>query len=207
MELSSILTRTVYVREIRCYKISVMIATAGQTCTIAIGLKDKANIPKFFNEFKCQIILVDVVHPPKIYWQFEVEFMLCDTVNDVTLSSNYEPVVFTETFKQSCFVVSQLKPSPALKMERIISKSKDKSFRKAEPIIGKRRSDSEVLSPNKRLFKPRPSIPEVILKAGNKSMLILRFKFKPQYVKLGQTVVIYDQKLKATGTITRIFED
>lgn len=198
--------RTVFVREIRCYKISVMIATAGQTCSIAIGLKDKANVAKFFEDIKCQIVLVDVLNPPKLHWQFEVELTLCDSINDVQLSSNYEPVVFSETFKQSCLIVDSSADQSIIKLDRLISKSKDKDFKKVEEIRTKRRSDSEVFSPEKRFFKIRPTPSTKVLIAGQSSNLVFRFKFKPQYVKLGQMVVIFDKKLKATGTITKLFE-
>jgi GTPase len=200
------LIRTVFVREIRCYKISVMIATAGQTCSIAIGLKDKANAAKFFDEIKCQIVLVDVINPPKLHWQFEVQLTLCDSINDVQLSGNYEPVVFSETFKQSCLIVDPSADPSNFKLERLISKSKDKEVKKIEEVLTKRRSDSEVFSPEKRFFKTRPTPATKLLVAGMSSNLVFRFKFKPQYVKLGQMVVIFDKKLKATGTITRLFE-
>jgi len=183
-----------------------MIATAGQTCSIAIGLKDKANVAKFFEDIKCQIVLVDVLNPPKLHWQFEVELTLCDSINDVQLSSNYEPVVFSETFKQSCLIVDSSADQSIIKLDRLISKSKDKDFKKVEEIRTKRRSDSEVFSPEKRFFKIRPTPSTKVLIAGQSSNLVFRFKFKPQYVKLGQMVVIFDKKLKATGTITKLFE-
>jgi len=206
MEHLSWLIRTVFVREIRCYKISVMIATAGQTCSIAIGLRDKASVPRFYEDIKCQIVLVDVLLPPKLHCQFEVELSLCDSVNDVQLSSNYEPVVFSETFKQSCLIIDSHADQPGIKLERIMSKSKDKDFKKVDEVHTKRRSDSEVFSPEKRFFKTKTVPSTKLLIAGQSTSITFRFKFKPQYVKLGQTVLIFDKKLKATGTITRLFE-
>ena len=89
-----------------------------------------------------------------------------------------------------------------LKLDRRISKSKDQKDRKME--FKKKRSESFVLFSQNSWLNNNDLGEEIILKADEKNYLRVIFKFRPEYVKVGQKIVIYDQKIKATGVVTEI---
>lgn len=206
MDLSSILIRTVLVSEIRCFKISVLRAVAGQTCSIAVRPKDKNCDLKLDDLTKSKTILIDVDEVPKLRYEFRAELTLYSNESEIALNSHTEIYVYSETFKQCCTIAStRASGYPHLKLERLISKSKDKIL---EKIVEKRkkRSDSEYFI-NTDIFghSNGQSITE-ILKSGEKNSINLRFKFKPQFVRIGQRIVIYTQKIKAVGVVTKVYD-
>ena len=191
--------------EIHCFKVSVTRALAGQSCSIAFWSKDK-NIELKLNDMtKSKTILIDVDEIPKLRYEFRVELTLYSSKSDITINSNTEIYINSDTFKQCCTVVRNQDVFPNLKMERIISKSKDKKF---ETIIEKKkkRSDSEVFVGDDLFGILRENSFNVILTYDQPNYINFRFKFKPQFVRIGQKILIHTPKIKAVGVVTKVYD-
>lgn len=89
-----------------------------------------------------------------------------------------------------------------LRLDRRISKSKDQKERKIE--FKKKRSESFVLFTQHSWLNNNDLGEEIVLKTNKENFLRVIFKFRPEYVKVGQKIVIYDQKIKATGIVMEI---
>lgn len=205
MAVFSCLTRIVTVSEIRCFKISVSRAVAGQSCSIAVRWKDKDSELKLEDMTKAKTILVDFDEIPKLSYEFKAELTLYSTESEISLSSNTEIYVNSETFKQCCTIGRNRDLQNGLKLERVISKSKDK---KIEPVVEKKkkRSDSEVCIGTDLFGVLKQSHFSASLKSGETNFVNLRFKFNPQFVMKGQRIVIYTPKLKAVGVVIKVYD-
>lgn len=202
--------QTVIVTEIRCFKIQVARAVAGQTCSVAVRWKEKGSEPKIDDLAKLKTILIDTEEVPRLRNEFEVDLTLYSTEPEVTITSATEIYVYSETFSQVCTVgrvrgkLDAIPKLSGLRLERTISKSKDK----AQEIVlekKKKRSDSEVLFGSDVFGGGREAF-SLALKAGETNRVNLRFKFKPQFVRTGQRVVIYTPRIKAVGVVTNVFD-
>ena len=131
-----------------------------------------------------------------------MELTLWDKDDEIDVSSNYEPVVFSETFKQSCVIKSNF-TSFENKNKLYKSKSKEKPLDKNLIKINskKKRCESEFWTSSEFDSKTKTKDTSYKLKGNIKYNFNFTFKFKPQYVKAGQTIVIYDFKIRATGTV------
>lgn len=191
------LIRRVTVKEIKCYKISVRSAVAGQTCSLEIKLNNNEKISEVFESMRKGNVLIDK-KPETLIQEFRCNLTLCNTTEEVSIGQNYEPVVFSETFKQSCIIQTDL--TGGLKLTKKISRSIDTTDRKKRQ---KQRNNSFYI--DQTLSKEfDSSAPSIILKPNSINNVTLRLKFKPEYVKLGQKIMIYDQNLKVTGEVTEL---
>lgn len=188
------------VQEIRCFKITVRSAIAGQTCSLAISVQDKVDVVELFNSIKRGSIMTDRTDPPSLISEFVVKLGLCNTSEETIVRANYEPVVFSETFKQSCCI--EVHNKSTLKLTKAISKSKDTLEVRSK--VNKKRSDSYYMDNSDWTKLLRQSAADICLKPNADNLVLLRFKFRPEYVRLGQRIVIYDQHLKATGEVVEL---
>jgi len=175
-------------------------AVAGQTCSIALNIASNIDINELYDSIKKGAVLTDRNDPPKLIYEFVVDFNLCNTSEETIINPNYEPVIFSETFKQTCSIEPYIK-NP-LKFTKTISKSKDNLDLKAEPV--KPRSKSHYIDKDNWNQNIDKFYSDICLKPNTENILLVKFKFRPEYVKLGQKVVIYDNHLKATGIVTEL---
>jgi hypothetical protein len=168
--------------------------------------KDKSVETKIENLAKSKTILVDTDEVPRLHTEFQVSLTLYSAEPEINISSNTEIFVYSETFSQVC-TVGRIRPSSNLtatsqpRLERVISKSKDKKEPRAEK---KKRSDSEVFIGTDLLGSHR-EVFSLALKSGETNKINLHFKFRSQFVRSGQRVVIYTPKIKAVGVVTQVF--
>jgi GTPase len=195
----------VIVTEIRCFKISVSRALAGQTCSIAVRPKEKGSQVRVEELLKSKMIMIDSVEYPKLRSEFEVKLTLYSNESELTINSTTEIYVYSETFKQVCNVSTPKRLMAPPKFEKNISKSKDKSKTQIFPRT-KQRSDSEVFNIKDNFEVMKESIFHITLKSGEPNFVNLKFKFRPQFVRVKQKIVIYTPKLKAVGTVSRVFD-
>lgn len=186
------------IEEIQCYKIAVRSAVTGQTCSLKISFPDNEPVNDIVEQIKKGTVLVDE-KPEYLIQEFTVGLTLCNTTEEVILSQNCEPIIFSETFKQSCVIKDNKKME--LKLSRNISKSIDKTEARQRGM--KKRSDSFFINQNWKK-ELDATLPSIILKPNIVNHVIVELKFKPEYVKKGQTIMIYDQNLKATGEVTEL---
>ena len=179
-----LLKSAVVVTEIRCFKISVARAVAGQTCSVAVRVKEKNLQFKFEDLFKFKMILVDTDEPPKLRSEFNAELTLYSSDQEIVINSNTELFIFSETFKQCCTLTKSNFKMQSLKLEKMVSKSKDKPFN-SKLDKNKRRSDSEVFNINDIFGVDKESNFNVTLKPNEKNFVNLRFKFKQQFPPTG----------------------
>lgn len=151
------------------------------------------------------MIMIDSVEYPKLRSEFEVKLTLYSNESELTINSTTEIYVYSETFKQVCNVSTPKRLMAPPKFEKNISKSKDKSKTQIFPRT-KQRSDSEVFNIKDNFEVMKESIFHITLKSGEPNFVNLKFKFRPQFVRVKQKIVIYTPKLKAVGTVSRVFD-
>ena len=175
-------------------------AIAGQTCSIALNLLPDTDVLALYEAIKKGAVLTDRTDPPELINEFVVNFNLCNTSEEAMINTNYEPVVFSETFKQTCSI--EMYSNQYLKMTRLVSKSKDNIDTKFD--THKKRSKSLYNSRENWDNTLSQTTSDICLLPNADNILLVKFKFKPEYVKLGQKVVIYDNHLKATGVVIEL---
>lgn len=193
--------RKVTIQEIQCYKIPVRSAIAGQTCSIAINVNSSVSTSELYDSIKKGTVVIDHNEPPTLTYEFLVKLNLCNTSEEATVKANHEPVVFSETFKQSCYI-EEYKKNP-LKLIKTISKSKDTIDLKVDSNM--KRSKSQHIDKVEWTKILKQTAPDIRIKPNCDNIVVLRFKFRPEYVKLGQKIVIYDYHIKATGVVSELF--
>ena len=151
------------------------------------------------------MILIDSVEYPKLRNEFEVKLTLYSNESELTLNSTTEIYVYSETFKQVCNISRPKHLFSLPKFEKNISKSKDKTTKSIFERT-KKRSDSEVFNIKDTFEVMKESIFHITLRSGEPSFVNLKFKFRPQFVRVKQKIVIHTPKLKAVGIVSRVFD-
>lgn len=246
----------VEVLEIRCSKVTVKSAISGQSCTVMIKLGKSAVIYFENKQIKDNIrrgmVLVDGKSNPKAAYEFSAEIWLWDqNIDEKTLKISYQPVINTQTTRQSCKVIHEkisgdIKPElPEIKLTKKISKSFDnkknqyfeenktnenhitkkmsfinskgkKQLTNSSQIneeqikkIGGNEEFSELLlyeDKNKiKESKRKKRYSSIKILPNKKNVLRLRFMFYPEYILVGQKLLINDTSLKAIGWIKEIY--
>ena len=182
----------------------VLEANSGQACSVALDFPPGLSFELLFKDIQKYSVLLEDTPKPTVTTSFEAKMRLWDARDEVEVKAGYEPVVFSKTFRQSCKIESNffLKPGKN-KLYKSKSKGKMNQSNSAEVFAPrKRRCDSEFLVSLQNEKVPKDGLMVYSLKGGMIYDFLFTFKFRPQYVLPGSTVVISDNKVRAIGTIT-----
>lgn len=186
------------IMEIHCYKIPVRSANCGQTCTIAIKemFENNGLFNTDFSFVKKGTVLVDGKEYPKAYKKFIVKINDFGLGKDITLKKNYEPLVYSQTFRQSCEILDHkiIEKSAKKKSEYIYI---DDTINIEESYLKKKKK--------KKSFHEKDT--DVInFKCNKDNILTLKFKFAHEFILKGQKILINDDLLQAVGYIIELIE-
>lgn len=204
--------KPVEITSVHCYKVPVRMATCGQSCTL--GLREKKGEDKWLKmlNIKKGMVLVEATVPPTSSSGFVAEFQLFDE-NEIQLELPpfYEPVVTSQTFKHTCYILKNgdglakesggevdSLDSPLLTRNR----SKSRELHQMHKRIKKMSFDSDrMISPQIKSTMEKLEGTKLVLNKGKTLLLKMYFKYSKQYVVEGQKVIICDQKTKAFGVV------
>lgn len=240
--------------EIYCSKVPIKKVIAGQTCSVSIKL-GKSALAWFESSKKETVrrgmVLIDGKSNPKAAYEFLAEIILWDQ-NSVErrLKNSYQPVINTQTTRQSCKIIQEkylsvddnsekLSQFVEIKLTKKISKSIDnkknvyENSKKNYFAEGKNQSSNQLRKKtfahsfqlngenfdeknkekfyfeNQKIKEMKKNIkklyPNIIIWPNKKNLLRLRFMYFPEYILVGQKLLINDSSLKAIGWVKEIF--
>lgn len=239
--------------EIYCSKVPIKKVIAGQTCSVSIKL-GKSALAWFESNKKETVrrgmVLIEGKSNPKAAYEFLAEIILWDQNSGETkLKNSYQPVINTQTTRQSCKIIQdkyfsiddnseKLSQFKEIKLTKKISKSIDNkknlyensknncfvegksqnyqlrkktfahSFQLNEKDFDKKNKEEcyfenqktkEMKKNMKKLF------PKITISPNKKNLLRFRFMYFPEYILVGQKLLINDSSLKAIGWVKEIF--
>ena len=196
----------VEVCDIHCKKVSVSYSFKGQYCSVCIKSLGKINTLSKEN-VKKGMYLLDTRITPVASRLFEIEVWTIDDTTR-TLKNTYQPILNIKHVRQGVKIKN---PD-----EIFLFLSDNKRINDLEKIIENDEINLSNIKNNINLVKKKKSNNKfdsnnnssviIIGPEDKKTKLIVEFLFNPEYISVGQKVIINDQILKAYGVITKIFK-
>jgi GTPase len=177
--------------------------------------------------------LLDLRNTPIASRLFEIELWTIDNTIK-TFKSSYQPILNIKHVRQGVkiknpdelfFFLSDNKSINNLEslvsddeinlnnvneeIKKLIDKKKNKYYRKNKNKIKNNikvcdNNKNSVINTENNIFE---SIDEITIGPfDQKTKLVVEFLFNPEYISVGQKIIINDQSLKACGVITKIFK-
>jgi GTPase len=224
--------KIVEVCDIHCKKVNVNYSFKGQYCSVCIKSVGPINTLTRDN-VKKGMSLLDLRLTPIASRLFEIELWTIDNTIK-TFKSSYQPILNIKHVRQGVkiknpdelfFFLSDNKSINNLEslvsddeinlnnvnkeIKKLIDKKKNKYYSqnknkiKSNIKVGDNNKNS-VINTENNIFE---SIDEITIGPfDKKTKLVVEFLFNPEYISVGQKIIINDQSLKACGVITKIFK-
>ena len=197
----------VEVCDIHCKKVSVSYSFKGQYCSVCIKSLGKINTLTKEN-VKKGMYLLDTRITPIASRLFEIEVWTIDDTTR-TLKNTYQPILNIKHVRQGVKIKNPdeiflfLSDNKRINdLEKIIENDEinlSNIKNNINNLVKKKKSNNKFDSNNN-------SSVIIIGPEDKKTKLIVEFLFNPEYISVGQKVIINDQILKAYGVITKIFK-
>ena len=197
----------VEVCDIHCKKVSVSYSFKGQYCSVFIKSLGKINTLSKEN-VKKGMYLLDTRITPVASRLFEIEVWTIDDTTR-TLKNTYQPILNIKHVRQGVKIKNPdeiflfLSDNKRINdLEKIIENDEinlSNIKNNINNLVKKKKSNNKFDSNNN-------SSVIIIGPEDKKTKLIVEFLFNPEYISVGQKVIINDQILKAYGVITKIFK-
>ena len=197
----------VEVCDIHCKKVSVSYSFKGQYCSVCIKSLGKINTLSKEN-VKKGMYLLDTRITPIASRLFEIEVWTIDDTTR-TLKNTYQPILNIKHVRQGVKIKNPdeiflfLSDNKRINdLEKIIENDEinlSNIKNNINNLVKKKKSNNKFDSNNN-------SSVIIIGPEDKKTKLIVEFLFNPEYISVGQKVIINDQILKAYGVITKIFK-
>ena len=197
----------VEVCDIHCKKVSVSYSFKGQYCSVCIKSLGKINTLTKEN-VKKGMYLLDTRITPVASRLFEIEVWTIDDTTK-TLKNTYQPILNIKHVRQGVKIKNPdeiflfLSDNKRINdLEKIIENDEinlSNIKNNINNLVKKKKSNNKFDSNNN-------SSVIIIGPEDKKTKLIVEFLFNPEYISVGQKVIINDQILKAYGVITKIFK-
>ena len=197
----------VEVCDIHCKKVSVSYSLKGQYCSVCIKSLGKINTLSKEN-VKKGMYLLDTRITPIASRLFEIEVWTIDDTTR-TLKNTYQPILNIKHVRQGVKIKNPdeiflfLSDNKRINdLEKIIENDEinlSNIKNNINNLVKKKKNNNKFDSNNN-------SSVIIIGPEDKKTKLIVEFLFNPEYISVGQKVIINDQILKAYGVITKIFK-
>ena len=198
----------VEVCDIHCKKVSVSYSFKGQYCSVCIKSLGKINTLTKEN-VKKGMYLLDTRITPIASKLFEIEvWTIDDTIR--TLKNTYQPILNIKHVRQGVKIKN---PD-----EIFLFLGDNKRINDLEKIVENdeinlsniKNNINNLIKKKKNNNKNENNINNnsviIIGPEDKKTKLVVEFLFNPEYISVGQKIIINDQTLKAYGVITKIFK-
>jgi GTPase len=192
--------------DIHCKKVSVSYSFKGQYCSVCIKSLGKINTLTKEN-VKKGMYLLDTRITPVASRLFEIEVWTIDDTTR-TLKNTYQTILNIKHVRQGVKIKNT--------DEIFLFLSDNKRINDLEKIIENDEINLSNIKNNINLVKKKKNNNKfdsnnnssviIIGPEDKKTKLIVEFLFNPEYISVGQKVIINDQILKAYGVITKIFK-
>jgi len=218
--------KMVEVTDIHCKKVSVNYTYKGQYCSACIKSIGSINTLTRDN-VKKGMSLLDLKIAPIASRLFEIELWTIDNTKK-KFKITYQPILNIKHIRQGVKIKNPdelflfLSDNKNINdLESLVSEKEvnlDNIKEKLLNLTGKKRknkinNDSNKNINNKDSIKDNKndgdiffSNDEITIGPNTKTRLVVEFLFNPEYISVGQKVVISDQSLFAVGVITKIFK-
>ena len=218
--------KIVEVCDIFCKKIAVSYSFKGQYCSVCIKSLGKINTLTREN-VKKGMTLLDIRMYPIASSLFEIEIWTIDDTTK-TLKNSYQPILNIKHIRQGVKIknpddiflflgdnkrvndLEKLIEDDDIKLSNIhdkINKLKEKKKNKIKKENDEDINDDINIQNKKNIKLDNISNNEFeVGPAEKKTKLVVEFLFNPEYISVGQKIIINDQNLKAYGVITKIFK-
>ena len=221
--------KIIEVCNIFCKKVAVSYSYKGQYCSVSIKSLGKINTLTREN-VKKGMSLLDIRMNPIASRLFEIEIWTIDETTKI-LKNSYQPILNIKHIRQGVKIKNQddiflfLSDNKRLNdLEKLIENDdinltnvRDKINKliknKKERIkkeIDENLKDNFIKENNikdEKNKKENISNNEIVIgPVEKKTKLVVEFLFNPEYISVGQNIIINDQNLKAYGIITKIFK-
>ena len=218
--------KIVEVCDIFCKKIAVSYSFKGQYCSVCIKSLGKINTLTREN-VKKGMTLLDIRMYPIASRLFEIEVWTIDDTTK-TLKNSYQPILNIKHIRQGVKIknpddiflflsdnkrvndLEKLIEDDDIKLSNIhekINKLKEKKKNKIKKENDEDINDDINIQNKKNIKLDNISNNEFeVGPAEKKTKLVVEFLFNPEYISVGQKIIINDQNLKAYGVITKIFK-
>jgi len=224
--------KIVEVCDIHCKKVNVNYSYKGQYCSVCIKSVGPINTLTRDN-VKKGMSLLDLRNTPIASRLFEIELWTIDNTIK-TFKSSYQPILNIKHVRQGVkiknpdelfFFLSDNRSINNLEslvsddeinlnnvneeIKKLIDKKKNKYYSKNKNknknnIKVGENNKNYVINTENNIFE---SIDEITIGPfDQKTKLVVEFLFNPEYISVGQKIMINDQSLKACGVITKIFK-
>ena len=197
----------VEVCDIHCKKVSVSYSFKGQYCSVCIKSLGKINTLSKEN-VKKGMYLLDTRITPIASRLFEIEVWTIDDTTR-TLKNTYQPILNIKHVRQGVKIKNPdeiflfLSDNKRINdLEKIIENDEinlSNIKNNINNLVKKKKNNNKFDSNNN-------SSVIIIGPEDKKTKLIVEFLFNPEYISVGQKVIINAQILKAYGVITKIFK-
>ena len=216
--------KIVEVCDIYCKKVPVSYSFKGQYCSVCIKSLGKVNTLTREN-VKKGMSLLDMKINPIASRLFEIELWTIDDTTKV-LKNSYQPILNIKHVRQGVKIKNPddiflfLSDNKRINdLEKIIENDEINLANvqdKLSTIIEKKKSrikkemkenlEKDKNNKNENVINNGQSNEIVIGPLEKKTKLVVEFLFNPEYISVGQKIIINDQSLKAYGVITKIFK-
>ena len=197
----------VEVCDIHCKKVSVSYSFKGQYCSVCIKSLGKINTLTKEN-VKKGMYLLDTRITPIASKLFEIEvWTIDDTIR--TLKNTYQPILNIKHVRQGVKIKNPDEIFLFLGDNKRINDF-EKIVENDEINLSNIKNNINNLIKKKKNNKNENNINNnsviIIGPEDKKTKLVVEFLFNPEYISVGQKIIINDQTLKAYGVITKIFK-
>ena len=216
--------KMVEVCDIFCKKVAVSYSYKGQYCSVCIKSLGKINTLTREN-VKKGMSLLDIRMNPIASRLFEIEIW---TIDDTTksLKNSYQPILIIKHIRQGVRIknpddiflfltdnkrlneLEKLIANDEINLANVhdnINKLVSKKKNRIKQEIDKNLKDNFIKENNNK--NENITNNEIVIgPAEKKTKLVVEFLFNPEYISVGQKIIINDQNLKAYGVITKIFK-
>jgi len=210
--------KMVEVTDIHCKKVSVNYTFKGQYCSACIKSIGTINTLTRDN-VKKGMSLLDLKIAPIASRLFEIELWTIDNTTK-SFKITYQPILNIKHVRQGVKIKNRdelflfLTDNKNINdLENLVSEKEvnlDNIQGKLQNLIGKKRKikiiNNDSINDNKKNGDIFFSNDEITIGPNTKTRLVVEFLFNPEYISVGQKVVISDQSLFACGVITKIFK-
>ena len=204
--------------DIFCKKVAVNYSYKGQYCSISIKSLGKINTLTREN-VKKGMSLLDMKIYPIASRLFEIEIWTIDDTTKI-LKNSYQPILNIKHIRQGVKIKNPddifLFLNDNEKQNDLETLIEDDEINlanvqeKINNLIKKKKSRIKIENKEniENEFKNNNNNKNdiVVGPIDKKTKLIVEFLFNPEYISIGQKIIISDQSLKAYGVITKIFK-
>ena len=225
--------KIVEVCDIYCKKVAVSYSYKGQYCSVCIKSLGKINTLTREN-VKKGMSLLDMRINPIASKLFEIEIWTIDDTTKI-LKNSCQPILNIKHIRQGVKIknpddiflflsdnkrineLEKIIEDDEIKLENIhdkINKLVEKKKNKIQKEINEN-MEEDLNNKNKNVINIKNEKNKIENKSSNeiiigpaekKTKLVVEFLFNPEYITVGQKIIINDQNLKAYGVITKIFK-